>query len=215
MSKKIDPINEIYEDLIGSINQLNADAPELLKQYDEIRKYIKDSYRKLELAQKQMVEDAGKTAEKATSDIEKKHNDALKNINKLYSRMEEATKEATEKIDTLSKLTAQISSIEDRIEKIKDSLELIENTIGEAVEIDYDEVTTLGALCEKYFNVINGPLEVHRRGWTWDYYYVVEEVGEEKAVGNIYKSGRIRESGVEKDLSQDKFSVYNRHYFDQ
>ena len=58
-------------------------------------------------------------------------------------------------------------------------VELIENKIGETVEIDYSEVTTLGALCEKYFNVINGPLEVHRRGWTWDYYYVVEEVGEE------------------------------------
>lgn len=211
MSKKIDPINEKYENLIGIINQLNADAPMLLKQYDEIRKYIKDSHHKLE----QIVDEAGITAENASNDIVKKQNDAIRNINNLYNRMEEATEEAIEKIDTLARLSSEISSIEDRIEKIKNNLELIENKIGETVEIDYSEVTTLGALCEKYFNVINGPLEVHRRGWTWDYYYVVEEVGEETAVGDIYKSGRLRESGVEKDLSQDKFSIYNRHYFDQ
>ena len=80
MAYEVDSINEIYEELIGNINQLSADAPELLKKYDEIRKYIDDAYQKIEQIQAQMVDAAEKSAEKATKRIEKKQIDALTSI---------------------------------------------------------------------------------------------------------------------------------------
>ena len=70
-----------------------------------------------------------------------------------------------------------------------------------SLEVDYSELATLGELCRKYFGKIKGPMAVTRKGWSSDFYYLIETIDFEKGTsegvsfrnGEPYKqwSGRL------------------------
>ena len=78
------------------------------------------------------------------------------------------------------------------------------------VEIDYEEVTTIKNLYDKYSGKIDGPLIVQRTKWYGDYAFVVEELirNETWANGMIYKGGTSNRS-VNHHADTVEFRMYN------
>lgn len=83
----------------------------------------------------------------------------------------------------------------------------------ETIEIDYDEVSTIGNLYNKYKDVLDTPLVVHKSTWTDDYCLVIEGIKGNSIYGTTYKGGRPHSTAWRK-IDENQFSMYRGNPFD-
>lgn len=187
MSKTDDRIVESYSGLLGALNRLNRETPEIYAMYQEARKEVAAEKAKLEEAREELRR-LSKTLQRKISEA-----DALKSA--YQSKLEEwgAFQEEARKQSDLWR--EKIAEAEDLRRKMLSAEPLLNYRLDElARAFDYETGETVADMYRKYKDA--GPVVVRRPNWAADAGFWVQGVRGNQVKGIAFKDGKPNASGA-------------------
>ncbi|MBR4211227.1 MAG: hypothetical protein IKR84_02410 [Oscillibacter sp.] len=186
MAKLDERIVESYAGLLGALNRVNREAPEIQELYRkaqeeiEIEKLVlreaRDEYKKLSKTLKQKIADA----------------DALKAAYREKIAEWNTFQEETRKQSGLWR--EQIAEAEALREKIMNAEPLLNYRLDELSRaFDYDKSDTVAVMYQRYKDV--GPVIVRRPNWPADVGFLIQSVRGNQVRGVSFKDGKPTDSG--------------------
>lgn len=186
MARTDDRIVESYSGLLGALNRLNKETPEIYAMYQQARKEIEAEQAKLKEAREELRR-LSKTLKQKVEEADALKAAYLSKIGEWNEFQEEARKQSElwrEKID----------EAEDVRRKMLNSEPLLNYRLDELTRaFDYDANETVSAIFQRYKDV--GPILVRRPNWSADSCFWVQGVRGNQVKGIAFKDGAPNASG--------------------
>ena len=186
MAKLDDRIVESYAGLLGALNRVNRDAPEIQELYQKARAEVAEEQRLLREAREE-IRKLSKTLKQKVADA-----DALKAAYQVKIAEWNAFQEEVRKQSDLWR--EQITEAEALRQKIMSAEPLLNYRLDElARAFDYEKSETVAAMYQKYKDT--GPVVVRRPNWSADAGFLVQSVRGNQVRGIAFKDGKPVDSG--------------------
>lgn len=186
MAKLDERIVESYAGLLGALNRVNREAPEIHELYQQARQEIETEQRLLREAREE-VRKLSKTLKQKIADA-----DALKATYQAKIAEWDAFEKVMEEQSNLWK--KKITEAEELRQKIMNAEPLLNYRLDELSRaFNYDKSETVAAMYQKYKDV--GPVIVRRPNWPADTGFLVRAVRGNQVKGIAFTDGKPNASG--------------------
>ena len=186
MAKLDERIVESYAGLLGALNRVNREAPEIQELYQQTRKEVEAEQRLLREAREE-VKKLSKTLKQKIADA-----DALKAAYQAKIAEWNTFQEEVRKV--VGVWNGKISEAEALRQKIMNAEPLLNYRLDElARAFDYDKSETVAGMYQKYKDV--GPVIVRRPNWPVDTGFLVRAVRGNQVRGIAFTDGKPNASG--------------------
>ena len=186
MAKLDERIVESYAGLLGALNRVNREAPEIQELYQQTRKEVEAEQRLLREAREE-VKKLSKTLKQKIADA-----DALKAAYQAKIAEWNTFQEEVRKV--VGVWNGKISEAEALRQKIMNAEPLLNYRLDELSRaFDYDKSETVAVMYQKYKDV--GPVIVRRPNWPVDTGYLVRDVRGNQVRGIAFTDGKPNANG--------------------
>ncbi|MBQ6207122.1 MAG: hypothetical protein IJK52_08570 [Oscillospiraceae bacterium] len=186
MARMDDRIVESYSGLLGALNRINKETPEIYEMYQQARREVEAEQAKLKEAREELRR-LSKTLQRKISEA-----DALKTAYQAKLDEWSAFQEETRKQSEMWR--EKIQEAEDLREKMMNAEPLLNYRLDElARAFNYDTNETVASMFQKYRDI--GPVIVRRPNWSADAGFLVQGVRGNQVKGIAFKDGKPYPAG--------------------
>ncbi len=183
-------------EIASATSKLSKETPIIKKKFQECQKLVED----INILAKKHSKELDEIFTRKTAQLTK----IMIKIDQSIQRYEDASAVIKKDGDMLDTLQVHINKISILEEKVANMEQLLHNGILSIISEQYEPDSLLGIIVENNFQF---PLAVQRDTWTPDFYFVVQYIQNNKAVGTTYKENQEHSKKCY-SLTDTKFSLY-------